>query len=479
MTISDTKIALLLRSLSEEEMSRLEEFIRSPFFNSSKQMMQLFDILKADYPAFEKVTKEDIYTKFYGKEDYKDKKIRDIFSRFLELCHEFLTQLELEKQYHTKKSLTLEQLLKRELDSSFRSVLKESRNKLYSSGIMDEEFFYREYTYSRVENDYYFALEKNPKKKLFTDYDEKDIQYFVNYIILRSLLYRSTNFSNVNTTELPEIELLDKLISYLDEHPKNDYPIIMILHNLAKLATEADGRKTYDRIISQLEEHIGSLELSMKRTIFVELYNFSKTQSVKGDPFFREEHYRLLKYSVENDLHPREGNYFIETSYINVASIALMKKDLEWAEYFIEKFKKEVRPDRRENAYILCMGMLNFRKKNYDEALKHLMKVSIDDEVYMHRVSNLRLRVHYERGDYETCTSLIDSYQHFIKKNKFMMEYMKERLTNYLNVMKRLVNVQLNGNKKHLFDIRKDVVSFIPEKIENRTWLLEQIDNIK
>ncbi len=145
MGIENTKIAELLGSLNEEEMERLGLFLNSPYFNTSSQMTKMFGILRRHHPAFESITREEIYSEFYGSEPYKDKRVRDLFSRLLELCHDFLAQCELEKKIHTKKKLTLEQLYVRELENSFNSVIKDARKKLYASGILDEEYFMTEY----------------------------------------------------------------------------------------------------------------------------------------------------------------------------------------------------------------------------------------------------------------------------------------------------------------------------------------------
>lgn len=97
-----------------------------PFFNTSPQMIKLFDILKPHHPLFSTITRADIYGEFYGSEPYKDKRIRDLFSRLLELCHDYLAQCELEKKEHVKR-LTLDQLYLRELENSFNSVIKDAR----------------------------------------------------------------------------------------------------------------------------------------------------------------------------------------------------------------------------------------------------------------------------------------------------------------------------------------------------------------
>jgi len=480
MGIGNTKIAELLRSLKIEELERLGTYLNSPFFNTSPQMIKLFDILKPHHPLFSTITRADIYGEFYGNEPYKDKRIRDLFSRLLELCHDYLAQCELEKKEHVKKRLTLDQLYLRELENSFNSVIKDARKKLHAPGILDEDYFMNEYYYSRVENDLYYAIESNKRKKIAMDYDDRDIYHFTNFTLYRFLLYGVNNFSGRFTSTMrPEYEIIKTILKYFENNPPKESPTIYILYNILLLDKEECDRETYDKVIALLDEHGTKLSAAERRFVFVILYNYCTVQYARGDSYFRQEHYRLLKYSVENDLYPREGKYFADTSYITVASTALIRKDHEWAEQFIEKYRSQLRHDPKENAYTYCKSLLNFRKKNYDEALRLLVKVSIESDEYQGRVSNLRLRIHFEKGDFEICTSLIDAFLHFLSRSKNYTQNKKVRFINYLHFTRRILNVHLGGDRKNLYEIHKDLLAMQAEKIENKVWLLEQIDKMQ
>ena len=480
MRIETTKIAELLRSLNEEEMDKLGIFLNSPYFNTSQQMTKLFGLLRSHHSSFKTITREEIYREFYGDEPYKDKRIRDLFSRLLELCHDFLAQCELEKKVHVKKRLTLEQLYVRELENSFNSVMKDARKKLYAEGILDEEYFMNEYYYSRVENDLYYAIESNKRKKSVTDYDDRDIYHFTNYALYRFLLYAVVNFSGrFISDQRPEYEIIKIILKYFDSHPPIENPTIYILYNVMLLDKEETDRETYEKVIGLLEENKDKLSDSERRFVFIVLYNYCTVQYARGNSFFRGEHYRLLKYSVEHELYPREGKYFSDTSFISVASTAMIRKDYEWAEQFIEKYRLQLRPDPKENAYTYCKSQLNFRLKNYEEALKLLGKVSIESDEYQGRVSNLRLRIHFEKGDFEICTSIIDSGLHFLSRSKVLTQYKKIRNINFLHFTRRILNVHLGGDRKNLYEIHKDLLAMQAEKIENKVWLLEQIDKMQ
>jgi tetratricopeptide (TPR) repeat protein len=195
--------------------------------------------------------------------------------------------------------------------------------------------------------------------------------------------------------------------------------------------------------------------------------------------FFKDEHYRLLKYSIENDLYPKVGNYFSEASYVIVASESLINKDFEWAEKFIEEFKHKLKSEVRENAYTFCMANLNYRKGNYEKALKFLVKVSIEDIYYQLKVKNLQIKIHYELGNYEMCKSVIDSFRHFLGSVKQFPEFVRIRFVNYVNFTSRMVNVWLGGDPRNMIEINREIEEISQDKVESKSWLLAQAAKIK
>ena len=61
MDLEDSKLVTLLKSLNKQEFERLEKYVKSPFFNSSEQLITLFDLLRNDYPDFTSISKEKIF----------------------------------------------------------------------------------------------------------------------------------------------------------------------------------------------------------------------------------------------------------------------------------------------------------------------------------------------------------------------------------------------------------------------------------
>lgn len=486
MEIIDSKLVILLKTFSKQEFERFEKFVNSPFFNTSEQLAALFDLLKKDHPLYQTLSKEQIFAEFYPGEEYKDKKVRDLLSRMLELAQAFLSQLEFERNRNTSAIYVMNQFIQRNLERHFKSRYKESEKKLKEEKVIDENFLYAEYMMMKLNRDHADIFRNVIYEEELSNIVNSEYQLFLNYVIYNvlsyTLLFSIRKYTINNEVNL---EFSDMVIQFLDKYPRENNPIIKILRLVLDLqsrdsepVSELDT-STYEDLIKKLDENETSINLDMKRTIYIYLVNYTRLKSLTYNKFFKDEHYRLLKYSIENDLYPKVGKYFSEASYVTVASESLINKDFEWAEKFIEEFKLKLKSDVRENAYTLCMANLHYRKGNYEKALKFLVRVSIEDIYYQLKVKNLQIKIHYELGDYEMCKSVIDSFRHFLGSVSKFPEFVKIRFVNYVNFTSRMVNVWLGGDPRNMVEINREIKEIPQEKVESKSWLLAQAAKIK
>jgi len=111
--------------------------------------------------------------------------------------------------------------------------------------------------------------------------------------------------------------------------------------------------------------------------------------------------------------------------------------------------------------------------------LQTLVKVSVNDFYYHLRVKNHLLKIYYEQGDLESTLGVIDSFRHFLSTNKLIPDYIRIRFVNFVNFFSRLVNSRLSKDSSNISIIKRDILNVKPSQLENGTWLLERIDEIK
>ena len=480
MDLKDSKLIVLLKSLNKEEFEKLEAYIHSPFFNTSIQIRTLFEIFKKQYPGFNLLDKKAIYKKIYPGGQYKDKKIRDLFSRMLKLTEEFLAQMEFMKRKILVKRYTLRQLADKNLEKHFINKSKEAELSLSKEKIINTNHFFDKYSISKEKRSYLEILKVLGKRSVISGDITKEIDLFIIYTIYNILKYALTLQTHEKVFRHKyDFRMLDEVLTFIKKQPLNDYPVIMIMYYIIILNREEGNDKSYFEAKKLLDEHLDTLEEEDQRIILVFLTNYAQTQAIKGDEEFKKEHYKLLKETTDKGLHPMQGNYFAENSYITIAGTALQKKDFAWAEQFMNKYKDKLPPEQRDNAYNYCMSTLNYRKGNYKKALEGLAKVSIDDFYYHLRVKNHEIKIFFELGDYEKVLFTVDSFRHFLGSNKFIPDYLRDRFLSYANFTSRIANAMLTNNAaEKIIPIRRELDQH-DANMENRTWLLEQIDKLQ
>jgi hypothetical protein len=183
---------------------------------------------------------------------------------------------------------------------------------------------------------------------------------------------------------------------------------------------------------------------------------------------------------IEND-----GYMHVQT-YINVAASAIRENELKWAEEFIIDFKDKLHPDQRENAFNYNYAVFLYKKgKNelvnrnrcFDSSLDHLSKVRSEDCYYFTRIKNLQLILSYELESYEEALCLVDTYMHYLSRNKTLPKDINDRYSNFVRFLHRLINIRLQDNSDEIFLMGKELKS--NNNVEYRNWLLEKIESIE
>lgn len=481
--MENSKLSKLLRSFSKNEFEDFGKFINSPYFNSSEQITKFYKLVSKHYPDLNspELDKKNIFKAIFGRENYKDKKMRDLLSRITKLAEDFLAINEFRTMQLSKKRLVLKQLAKKDLDKHFTSFARESELLLDKEKITDSGFFFNKYSILKEKRSYLETQKSVGKRVKFFDEITKEIDAFIYYSIYKILKYYITFEIHSRLIKHDyDYKLRGEIMDFLKSNPADNYPVIMIYNSMILMNTSKEENPHYYKTIELLEKNIKSIHLDDLKLIYTELYNYTRIRALKGDKQFQKENYRILKDMVEKGVYPAEGNHLTENSLISIFSSALIEKDYDWALKFLDEHIDMLPPESKQNTSLYSMGILNYRKRNYQKALDSLSRVSIDDFYYHIRVKNHEIKIFFELGDYEKVLFTIDSFRHFLASNKLIPDYLKVRFLNYANYSGRIANALLSSSPgDKVIPIKKEIDKHDVASLENRTWLLEQIENIK
>ena len=193
----------------------------------------------------------------------------------------------------------------------------------------------------------------------------------------------------------------------------------------------------------------------------------------KGSKFLYEGH-EINKFFIENMLFD-PAKPLSAHAYQNTVVNALLVKDIEWCEKFIDEFKHLLTGDARENRYNFCKAMVLFEKKDYESSISFLNKVKHADWHFKITVRIYYLKNYFELGLHEQLHSLLDSLKHMIADNNALPGYVDERINKSLYYIGKIAGAKFDGKKLDDADLIE------AEKIKyynHKEWIIEKMKEL-
>jgi hypothetical protein len=282
MEIQSSKIAVLFKTFTKTEFEEFENFVKSPFFNTSGQIVRLFEILKKDYPEFRKTEKKEIFKAVFPEEPYKDKKIRDLFSRMLKLAEDYLAQTEFRKSELAANRFVLKQYSGRNLEKHFSSKVTEAEKRLGKEPHHGSNYYYERYALHKVKREYFETLRFYGKGKEFFEDFSLEIELFNEYLLFNVLNYGIHLETHKKTFRFDyDYIMLEMILNYLKRTPEIKDSIISIMYHTVMLTKDPEAVKAYYEVKKLLLEAKSVFEEKDLILIMVELFNFTKIHSLK------------------------------------------------------------------------------------------------------------------------------------------------------------------------------------------------------
>lgn len=136
-----SKFIKVIKTLSEEELKSFENWLKSPWCNSNKNLIRLLGKLKKYYPHFEnnKLTKEKLFKQILPHGKFSNRRMNNLLSEAYLALEKFLIFQNLSKNQNLQKDLLTKELQKRHLDDWFFAAAEKEIARLEKKDIKDWE----------------------------------------------------------------------------------------------------------------------------------------------------------------------------------------------------------------------------------------------------------------------------------------------------------------------------------------------------
>lgn len=326
----------------------------------------------------------------------------------------------------------------------------------------------------------------------YLDYDYHFKQKNFDYTGLnRSLLlfcfnsYFLDNTNNLQNSLSMNVQIdkdLDAVMTKMYETLDIKDPVSDTFYHAYLSARSPESEESYYRFKKLYFENFTRFSHSIQYNLACCLLNYCKNNNYRNKFKFDKEEFIYVKLIMEKKLYRHTGIGWLDR-YLYIASFvsAWRTGEHEWAEWFIEKFKSELKEDTRQQFYCYAHINKNIRQGRFNEALKYY---SMCNDVKGRDKLNFRsfgFIIYYELGYFEELRSLAETTLRMIKNDKSFYAEDKMLYRNFINALVKIVDFR-GGAGKHKNDpgFPEMITGYIDKNpVAMRQWTLSKIEELR
>lgn len=480
--MKNSKLASLLSKLNKNEFKDFGKFLKSPYFNSNVNIIKLYDLISKYFPDFgtEKLSKENIYSHVYPKENYNDSTVRGLLAAMLKLGEEFLSHEHLRNDKFKYYEFLLTQLNARRLHDIFYVNLKSIRKEIESYPDKDGDYYFLKFRMETLVNqidskNYTPLTQKDIPGDINTNDTDNLIVFFL-LLLLRRYNYLLTKTGSLNVTT-PDLKLFDEILEFISKGNYKEIPLINFLYTRAMLYKSGMDEKYYYELKKILFEDFDNFSHEDNYNMLGNLQNYCVQKNRTTGKNMSAEQYELYRFGIKKDILTFDNHEYLSTIlFSNITSNMVSMNKLDEAKEFILKYAERLAPERKDSGINFNMTKIYFAEKNYNESLEALSRVQHEDVYYKIFIKAMYAKNYYELNYTEELVLLIDTYKSFLNGNIIINQSLKENYLNFVIFLSRLLKFKYLKDKDELGYLKHEIKKTM--NIFSKDWLIEKIDEL-
>lgn len=486
----------LLKSFSPEEIKRFRNFLKSPYFNSNKNVILLFDKIVKIYPSIYKpnFTNDKFKKKINKYGFYNENTLRYLLWCLQKLIDRFL----IEENLYNDKLYSADFLL---FQYNLRNIGKLTESKLkYLDKEFDENenvnintkyFFYR-FLINTNKINYHILNKTNLGNKKFAEKNFNETGLNILYLFLYFITETISEFINIYTYKFEYDFALEKnFISAIfrelnlenikkEVKLNSEYSYLLDIYiSLLNVFQHIEDDSFYYKYKKIFLDNINKLDFDEKSSHFTNLVNILilKRFNNLGTTDLLNEEFRLYQIILDNEYY-KEGkiNHLPLSLFRTILFTSLKLRKFNWCKDFIDKYHKIIAERDRQNMYNYGLAFYYYEKEEINKASNHIFKITIDNFIYKYDLRNLTLKIYYEIEDTEAIMNLIHNYKDFIRYNASVSKERKNVFGNFIGFVEKLVLSRTGKEKIDLRYLKRQVKE--NKSVSNREWLMDKIEEL-
>jgi len=477
----------ILQKFDKKELLKFREFARSPYLNSVEILIKMYDEVAKYYPDFNspKLSYENMWKKLYPAKPYNDKIIRNVYTKFSNLLKKFIGYEEFEAEEINVELKIIEGLNKRHSYKLSEKITENSKKKLlqefkpsidnYFQLFKLNEQYVEQMDYLRHETTKEFHNAIRDSSENFTSYV---LSVMFQLLTQQSILKKNYRVESDETLLDRFIDSIDigNVFKFLGNKNHKHFNHLKIKYLFYLYSSKDITLEEYYELKNIIFENAPEIEINEAITIFGVLGDILLTRIMPKQTGLTNEILLIGKKICEMNFYNEDSKLEFEVyTFRNFFTAAVMNKEFEWADNFVDKYIQYVRAEARENEYNYSKAIINFKLKKYEESLDFINKFQTTDILEKMNIRLYSLMNYIELGAHESAVSMISSIRQFTSESKEIPPAKEESLQNSLKFFSEIVKCLANG-KKMDYAILKE--AFALPKYFQKTYIYEKMETM-
>ncbi|MEL7250133.1 MAG: hypothetical protein AAFO03_17050 [Bacteroidota bacterium] len=464
--MKNTLLSTLIASLSLRERQEARKWLQSPLHNERKSSLRLFNHLEEFH--FElglPPERERAFRTLFPEQEYDDQVLRLECSYLLQNLEQWLRWRSWSKAPQDQ-SLLLSAYRNLGLPKHFHRAAQKAQRLQERSLRRDHRFHYQQYLIE--EELYLFQSRAGRGRPLNLQQQEDALQKAILSYKLRlaclSLAHQRVSGAQYEIAMLPEVLQLATTSTYADE------PAIAVYYHAYLMYQDVDNEAAFRQFEQLLFTHLPKFPDQEGRDLVLLGINFCIRQiNKKGEAYFAEA-LSLYRQGLDQDL-LREDGFLSAFTFSNIVIIAIRSGELDWVQGFIEQYRRQLEPTRRQAIYALNAARIAYQQGQHRDAMLLLHQFSDRDFIHTLSAKIIQLKIFYEGGDFQLLAAHIKNTRAYLRRVK-TDSYHKKIYVNIFSLTDQLMKLPPYDQEKRVA-LRQQIID--TEPLTEKEWLLAQL----
>ena len=463
----------ILEAIPQNDWPSLLKYLASPFLNSHQEVLQLgqylIDKLRKTNVSADALSHQAISNFLYPGKPFRDLRIRHISSQLVKCIESWLVWKELQAANQNEHYWLALAYGKLGLQKFATHSIVKAADFQEKTPIRNQQYHYTNALIAQENYNLRFSRKEEDHQPIYNFFQDLEAHYMSHKLQgICSLL------SHVSVFEL-EIDLapFEELIQSAMRQNLTEYPAIGIYIPIYHILTQQNPDQAFQSLKQNLQHFSTSFSAYEVRSLYLFAINYCIREARKGDAQYELEQFRLYQEALKAGALYDKG-YLSPWTYKNIVATGLKIQKFAWVGQFLDEYKLQLPKQYREDVYAYCSALLALGRGQFDQAIRILYQLQIDDLLTSLDARVLLIQAHYENELPSISGNMLDTLEKQLRKRK-LPKQTKAYYLEFVKYARRLIRV--NGYDKTAILKLQSKIESAPAMAQ-KTWLLDKVSSL-